>query len=225
MSHKIFRWFTSLFLGLTLSVAGFTPALAAAPGNDNFDFATAIGTLPFSDSLDITEATTELGEPGCFTSQTAWYSFTPTANAVVTVDTQGSDFSDTTLDVYQSIGSGIGNLNLLNCASFGGSYTFNAQVGTTYYLQAGKYFGGVGTVRVNVQEIPPPANDNFSNAISIGHLPYSTNFDTTAATFENGEPVPSCFVYPIPDPTIWFSYTPAQDETIMTSVNGSNLPL
>src|SRR5438094_894918 len=52
-------------------------SLAAPPMNDNFDNATAI-SLPFTDSVDLSEATTEPGEPFfCGAQQTVWYSFTP----------------------------------------------------------------------------------------------------------------------------------------------------
>ena len=66
-------------LALTLFVV--TPAsVAAAPSNDNFADATAITGLPFTDTADITDATTESGEPIAYPGEigkTVWYSFTP----------------------------------------------------------------------------------------------------------------------------------------------------
>jgi hypothetical protein len=52
------------------------PAAAGAtpPANDDFANATVIGGAPFSDAVDITEATAEAGEPQVcnFSSQTIW---------------------------------------------------------------------------------------------------------------------------------------------------------
>jgi len=210
MSHKIFRcWFTSLFFALVLSLSGFTPVLAAPPANDDFGSATVVGSLPFSDSVDFTDATFESGEPQCASSSpTVWYSFTPGANAVVRADMQGSSFGDNVFTVYQAIGSGFAGLNALNCANFGGSITFNAQAGTTYYIQAGKFESGAGTLSLNLQEIPPPTNNNFSNTEVIGlPLPFNVSADTSAATIEANEPMPSCGNNSF-GKTVWYAFTP-----------------
>ena len=59
-------------------------ARAAPPPNDNFANATVInlGALPYSNSVPITEATTEGGEPFfcAFSTQTVWYRLTPTSD-------------------------------------------------------------------------------------------------------------------------------------------------
>src|SRR5690242_7105307 len=86
--------------GLTTLVASCTrdipvqprrPSLTAqlvAPSNDNFGNATVIAALPFSDSVDITDATVEPGEqpPSCAfgssSGKTVWYTFTPAATGL-----------------------------------------------------------------------------------------------------------------------------------------------
>jgi hypothetical protein len=94
-------------------------------------------------------------------NQTIWYSFTPAQNMVLRSSTQGSAIGSN-VNIYRSTGSGINNLNFLGCASFGNTYTFLAEAGTTYYLQAGPTFGGVGNIQVNLEEfIPPPPVANF----------------------------------------------------------------
>jgi hypothetical protein len=48
-----------------------------------------IASLPFTDSVGIAEATIELGEPigdGNYQGRSVWYSYTPTANAMVRID-------------------------------------------------------------------------------------------------------------------------------------------
>jgi len=105
---------------LMLALSGAQPAFATPPANDNFADATVISVLPFSDIVDISEATVEAGEPQPFNPslQTVWYSFTPSTNAVVTADMAGSDFTDTILAAYQDNGTGIGGLSFL-VAAFG----------------------------------------------------------------------------------------------------------
>ncbi len=226
--------FTSRFLAkvgtiltiLMLALSSVQPAYAAAPANDNFGSPTIIGALPFSDSIDITEATTETDEPQfCGSSpQTVWYSFIPAANATVQVNMQGSNFSDTVFSVYEAVGSGFGGLNVLNCANFGGSITFSAQSGTQYYIQAGKFFGGSGTLTLNLQEIPPPPNDNFSNATTIGSLPFSDSGNTIAATTEASEPIPSCG-QSNSGKTVWYAFTPATSGSFLATMSFNFSPV
>jgi hypothetical protein len=65
----------------------------AQPANDNFANATTVSSLPFSDSQDLSTATTESGEPlQCGTRQTVWYQFTPSSDVVVRATTTGSNF-------------------------------------------------------------------------------------------------------------------------------------
>src|SRR6266496_5774222 len=86
------------------------------------------------------------------------------ANLMVRVDTLGSSFGDTILSAYQATGSGFAGLNFISCASYGNSITLSLQAGIMYYLQAGDIYGGGGDLHVNLQELPPPANDTFSSA-------------------------------------------------------------
>jgi hypothetical protein len=49
-------------------------------------------------------------------------------------------------------------------------------------------------------------------------LPSTIDFDTTAATFQSGEPSPSC-AYPAPPyKTVWFAFTASQDRFVSASV-------
>ena len=222
--HNTFRLAFALLMSMALALPGVPTALAAPPLNDNFANATAIGALPFSDSVDNTEGTTELDEPQfCSGSpQTVWYSFTPVANAVVRADMAGSSFFDTNLVVYQAAGPGFGGLNFLTCASFffpfGTSVTFSVQAGATYYLQAGNTFSGGGNLHVNLQEIPPPLNDNFANATPIAALPFSDPVDTAAASIEAGEPTPTCAAGNDPGGTAWYVFTPSETGSISANI-------
>src|SRR5260221_3870299 len=50
-------------------------------------------------------------------------------------------------------------------------------------------------------------NDNFANATPITGLPFSVTPDNYNATFEAGEPTPTCSGGSTPS-TIWYAYTP-----------------
>jgi hypothetical protein len=189
------------------------------PINDNFANAKSIPSLPFSDSVDNTNATSELGEPQfcAISPNTVWYSFTPSSNGAVQVDMMGSSFSDTVLSLYQPFGSGNTDLSLIQCATNSGStIIFNANVGTTYYLQAGSYSSGGGVLQLNLQKVPPPLNDNFADATIIPSLPFDDAVNTSAASLETDEKTPSCAPNGLSN-TAWYAFTPNRTESISAS--------
>ena len=225
--HNIFRLAFALLMGTALALPGAPTAVSQSPippppTNDNFANAIVIGALPFSDTRDISGATTEPGEPQpCSVGQTVWYSITPAANAVVRADMAGSSFFDTSFNVYRAVGPGFGGLNFVGCAQFGGSVTFSVQAGTTYYVQAGRFFGGGGNLQVNLQEIPPPPNDNFSNATLIAAPPFSDTVDTAGASREAGEPTSSCAQFNEPAGTVWYAFTPGESRSVSAFVDNT----
>jgi hypothetical protein len=168
-------------------------ARAAALPNDDFANATPISALPFSDSGDLNGTTVEPGEPpgcGAGAAQTIWYAFTPAAKIVLNGDLNGSD-SSVGVNVYQSAGSGFSGLSFLACANSAESFHLVAQAGVTYYFQVGDAFGQTGTAnfQFHLQQIPPPANDDFANATPVSTLPFTdTVSHPIAATIEPGEP-------------------------------------
>jgi len=96
-----------------------------------------------------------------------------------------------------------------------------ANAGTTYYIQAGSVSPGQAGLQLHVAAIPPPTNDDFANAKTVGSLPFSDQADRTAATMETGEPVfPSCGQI---SHTIWYRYTPAADQILLGSGNASGV--
>ncbi len=194
------------------------------PANDDFGSAKAVGSLPFSDSVDITNATAESGEPQyCYYSnKTVWYSFTPTANALVKADMAGSAFSDTIFNVYQSSGSGFGGLSFMQCGYFGNSVTFNVQAGTTYYIQAGSIYGSSGNLQLNLQELPRPANDDFTNAMIVSSpLPFDNTVDTQYSSRQTSEPTPSCAYYGAGTRSVWYAFTPTTSGSVSASIPAS----
>jgi PKD domain len=201
-------------------------ASAASPSNDDFANATLIdpSSLPFSDVVDNTQATTEPGEPAdCIVppvQQTVWYAITPTVDGTLQADTVGSNFS-TFLEAFQSNGPGFGGLSSLVCQFFGTPITFTAHAGTTYYFQVGSFpFSSGGDLHLNLRAIPAPANDDFANATVVDSLPFSDSVDTTAATVESNEPTPSCG-FGQSTGTVWFAFTPPQSGSYTASAPNS----
>lgn len=204
-------------------------AAAAPPPNDNFGSATVIdqSALPFSQSLAIDEATTEVGESSqCYwgNSQTVWYSFTPSVSGQYRLTRSGTFYYQFAA-VWQQTGSSIGDLSPLGCVTWwysSSALTFSASAGTTYYIQTGSNFFSSGSNQISLVHIAPPSNDDFANAETIAGLSFSDVSDTTAGTTESGEPNPSCnFTGQQPAGSIWYRYTPSSDGWVSASTFGS----
>lgn len=140
-------------LGLSAAVAVMasllapaSPALAAAPANDDIEsFAT--GGFPVRESWNNADATVQAGEPApCGgMSRTGWYAMRVVDGTRVTASTLHST-SDTVLAVYEApatAGVGFDDLTLLDCnddddfSFFQSTVNWNARPGYSYYLQLG----------------------------------------------------------------------------------------
>jgi len=221
MSHKMFVLVTSLFLALALSFSVSTPVLAAPPANDNFANATAITSLPFITTVDNTNATTEPGEPQACGSSfgSVWYSFSPTENMALRVDTAGSTKLGI-VNIYLASGPGFSDLTFVTCRPDRfdpGPTNFLAEAGKSYYLQVESDPGHSGVLQISLEQITPPANDNFANAEAIASLPFYVPVDNTDATTEPGEP--QCFISPFR--TVWYSFRPTENMLVRLDMTGS----
>jgi hypothetical protein len=139
-------------------------ASAIAPGNDDIGNAVVVPGIPYTNTVDTSEATFAEGDSGCGAA-TVWYTFTPDADGAYVTDTIGSDY-DTTLAAFDG---SPGNLNLLACnddaVGLQSRLVLDLSAGTTYYFEAGTCCGGDigqvgpgGTLVINVS-IAPPAFD------------------------------------------------------------------
>jgi hypothetical protein len=212
------RWVLVLlvaFGALVLSGA----ALAAPPGNDGFSDATAISALPFSDTVDLTEATFEAGEPpGCYYSpnKSVWYSFTPADDMIVEVTTPNSSY-DRSVVVFRDTGGGITGLEHISCAYPWSNAVARVRAGETYYIQAA-YQWSSGDLNLEVAQIPPPPNDDFADASAVGSVPFSDSQTALAATVEPGEPTPSCG--PTTENSFWYAFTAPADGSYTVHTSG-----
>src|SRR6476646_600258 len=155
-----FKLITAFMLALSM-LGLYAPAvLAGDPGNDVFSGATAGASLPFSESVDTTQATTDAddaqlntncGAPA--TDASVWYAVQGTDQTVV-VDVSQSDYS---AGVLVGVGSQ-GNLQLVTCGP--GAVAFFAAAGTTYYVLAiddqlnGDGLNG-GALNISFNAVPP----------------------------------------------------------------------
>jgi hypothetical protein len=142
----------------SLALAG--TALAAAPSNDTFANATTISSLPFSDTVDTTGATTDSDDhaagPACGVSggptelHSVWYDYTPSSNQNIRIDTSGSSYG---VGVAVLTGSP-DSFSAVSC--FLGSNQVPVLAGQTYHILVVDFSAGTGgTLHLSVSEIPP----------------------------------------------------------------------
>jgi hypothetical protein len=80
----------------------------APPVNDDFDHATVVSSLPFSETIDVSSATTADDDPYSYCGshvRTVWYAVTPDRDGAIVVDTDGSDYLATVAAFTGSRGS------------------------------------------------------------------------------------------------------------------------
>lgn len=143
-------------VALTISLV---PARAGAvpPGNDSFGSRTTVASVPFTDSQNTVDATTEPGEPKppCGPiGKTVWYQFTPVADIVLRADTLGSDY-DTVLGVWT--GPDLVSLAPVACSddviSPQSIAVFSGEAGVSYLIQVGGYKGAGGALVFHLRSI------------------------------------------------------------------------
>jgi PKD repeat protein len=133
--------------------------LVPPPPNDDFAKATAIGALPFSDTIDTTTATVQPNEPtpSCgygLPAGSAWYAFTSSAAGSYSASTQYGNF---TSQVAAYTGDSLSSLSQVGCRFSGNLLTFHLDAGQTVYLQVGGVYSGYrGSLTLNFSVAPDP---------------------------------------------------------------------
>ena len=180
------------------------------PGNDLFSNAITISGPSGRTTGSNVGATVETGEPGTGTNS-VWWQWQAPQSGEVTIDTIGSDF-DTTLGVFT--GSRVGALNgILDGPQT--SVTLNVTAGTTYRLRVAGNRGAAGNIVLNWNLGTAPANDLFSNAISISGRSGNTTGSNVGASRETGEPGSG-------DPSVWWHWqAPSSGEVSIDTVGSS----
>jgi hypothetical protein len=178
------------------------------PPNDEAAGAIEITALPFSDSLDTTNATRAEGDASCADANaTVWYRFTAPADMVLDASVS-SDYYPSAIAVYTGEP---GSLTQIACLDpyWGNMLRFDAAAGMTYYVMTGSAWGYPGyLLTFNLQAGPErPGNDDFDNATVISDLPFGETLDANLATRAEDDPGSSCGWW---DRTLWYAFTPAE---------------
>ncbi|NNC82030.1 MAG: T9SS type A sorting domain-containing protein [Flavobacteriales bacterium] len=197
---------------ILMSIAGF-----AQPANDNCANAIALTVDAACTAGNTIGATTELGEPSpaCWDllgpeNQTLWYTFTTSVAGVYQVSLDNDPNPDSQVQVYSGT---CGALTPVACSeddgvdnSFAAIATVNATALTTYYVQMDLWAVDGGAFCIDVAYVPPPANDDCANAISLTVDAACTTGSNAAASVEIGEPAAACWAT-VPDQTVWYTFT------------------
>ena len=158
-------------LAFTTVVATAAPALAAPPSNDTYAGRTVVGSVPFTQTLDTTEATTDAddaelnaqcGAP--VTDASVWYQVTAEADGGLVVDVSESSFSAGAIVATGSPG----NWTVLACAP--GGVGWSAAAGATYTIlvfdDQADGGGNGGVLTITIGEAPPaPTIDATVNPV------------------------------------------------------------
>ena len=217
-----------------LSSLNVTINVIPAPANDLACNAIDLNmqSFPYSDTQDNTGATDDTPDPGSCNSSSAsnsgaiWYKYTTGPNgAVVILNETGS--MDTSKQVWTgtpacSTATGLTAVGTATCLDAEGPNTVVLPLAnTTYYISISSWSTTTrGSITFVFDVIPSPANDNCASAESIGGLPYGPiTLDARGASSENDV---SCNTHTSALRSVWYSYTPASNETLVCSETSSN---
>lgn len=191
-------------------------ANAVTPSNDRIEHAKEIGSLPYRDEIDTSDATSSATDPDCFGKiRTVWYEYTATTNAQIAASTFGSGYN-TNLAVY--VGEPSEKTQIACVDDSRGNVTSRVSIGTvageTYFIRVGATGADQGGSLVfTVERVVPPANDDFDQAIQVGSLPFEHTQDTSEASTVADDP--SCIRKLR---TVWFEITPSRDDLAKSNV-------
>jgi hypothetical protein len=150
-----------------LYLAAVAPAWAAPPPNDTRDQATVIAALPFTETIDTSEATigpdddaaaTTCGLPSPY-PKSVWYRYTPATDHSLVIDTAGSGYS---------VGVGVGT-GVTCVATFPGEGSFFAQADQTYFIAVVDIGAGAGgSLQLSVEINQAPVCEDVAISVQAG---------------------------------------------------------
>ena len=223
----ILLWFAGL-LGAT--ILGSPTSAFAQPVNDNFASPTGITGTSFSDSVDVTLATTEFSDPaaGCGNGsrlRTVWYQYVAAGAATIVVDTSGSTY-DTILSAYTP--ASLPQSVACNDDAAGNTGTSKVAVHVdpgTYYFMVSQFappVSGPPTLSLHAVVYTDPSYDSSQNAKVVNKLGFTDSVANYEATTGANDPVPNCDSTDNPPKrTLWYSFTASASGTIIANTTGS----
>ena len=165
---KFFKTLATLLVMLFFSLPVY-----GQPANDECDNATVIPSIPFSDMVNTTTATSNPADPSLSCNgngmqtdgNTVWYVWTPPADITVNISTAGStEPGGGPLDTAHGVFTGTcAALTEVACVDIGltDDLIFDATGGVTYYIKFGEFLDGVGGGDLVVTVGPPPEPEQF----------------------------------------------------------------
>jgi hypothetical protein len=153
-------------------------------------------------------------------SGSVWFAYTPSSGVTINADTFGSSY-DTVLSAWTGTQ---GALSLIACNDDSNGLqsmiSFQATGGTTCYFMVAVCCSsgesGGGSLTFSVNQVTPPANDDFANATPIASLPFSDTVDLATATTQASERSPSCVTL---QNTAWYAFTPTTTGSVTATIN------
>ncbi|MFD4675168.1 PKD domain-containing protein [Lentzea sp. NPDC058450] len=204
-------------------------AHAQPPGNDDFDAATVITTLPFAADGDANSATRDVDDPTSDCShrdvaRTVWFRYTATEDGFLRFGT-GGDGDGLPVTAYTGERGDLRRPAGDNC-SWDGSRpaTLRVEAGTTYHLLVNDNNTSDRPFRLSVERVAVPANDAFADATVVTSLPFGPTTerpDLSAASAEPDEPFGSCAWEGAA--SVWYRYTPQQNQFLLAETGNAYL--
>jgi hypothetical protein len=162
------------------------------PANDDFDNATPITVLPFTDTKNTIGATSAADDPtDCYgTNASVWYELTSITDIQIKVDTSYSKYP-TGVAVYTGTR---GNLTLVNCSG-SPCFTLDVRAGETYYFMVASGSGIGGNLVFSV-DVAPPLPPPLTIDLQVDPVNFVNNGITTVSgTVNSSAPLKYVIIY------------------------------
>ena len=192
------------------------------PPNDNRDSARFIPFVPYSDTVDVTNATVEPGEAvsTChenlgLPARTVWYMYQANVSRQLTAELFGPGPGILSAYVVHA-----DTLIPIGCNSNFGPVTFSADSGSLFLFQISDSAGANAYTVFDLQSAdtiiqpPPVGNDNFADARMVPSVPYSDTADFSFASLEAGEPFGCTFQ----SRSVWYVFQPSETRAVQASL-------
>jgi hypothetical protein len=221
---------------LVIAVAGTPQAVGAtAPANDLLINATAITSLPFSDTIDVSGATTDADDSAalspCFPGNTftinnsVWYSYTTATDINLGIDLSATNFGAGVV-IAENQGGSFGSRQCsVNTGVTNGQIHTQIGAGVTVSIlifNAGP-LSAVSNLAVSFYPVTVPANDTIGGATVIPSLPFGDEEDTFLATSDADDvQVNATCGQPSTDASVWYVFTAGPNDTsVLFDTSGS----
>lgn len=221
--RRFARVFAAIAAIVAVGASGPASVLAVVPSNDAYKNATSIAALPYTQAIDLTDASDDPGYPSCEAAshRRIWYTFTPPANEAVRVSVGGDQTAE--LALWKVVNGGPKGIELDSCAVDGRDLVARLTGGTKYAISVGQWVTAppmIATLTIAVQ--PPPANDDFAQATDITGTSFRADVDegaAAAASVQAGEPTPSCLAGSSVTSTVWYRLSASQAERVTFGIH------